>query len=76
MFSDTPSAILEVFVLLAQHPEINGVRSQTIRLLRDHRHLIDEDFRHDTRNINLFLDLFRCEEGIHMNLRRMNATGS
>ena len=75
VFSDTPSAILEVFVLLAQHPEINGVRSQTIRLLRDHRHLIDDEFRHDERNINLFLELFRCAEGVHMNLRRMNRYG-
>ncbi|QEY58263.1 [protein-PII] uridylyltransferase [Pseudomonas sp. C27(2019)] len=75
VFSDTPSAILEIFVLLAQHPEIKGVRSQTIRLLRDHRHLIDDEFRQDERNINLFLDLFRCEEGIHMNLRRMNRYG-
>ncbi|HHX35087.1 MAG TPA: [protein-PII] uridylyltransferase [Gammaproteobacteria bacterium] len=75
VFSDTPSAILEVFVLLAQHPDIKGVRSKTIRMLRDHRHLIDDDFRHDERNINLFLDLFRCTEGVHMNLRRMNRYG-
>lgn len=75
VFSDTPSAILEAFVLLAQHPEIRGVHSQTIRSLRDHRHLIDDEFRHDERNINLFLELFRCEEGVHMNLRRMNRYG-
>ncbi len=75
VFSDTPSAILEVFVLLAQHPAIKGVRSQTIRLLRDHRYLIDDAFRHDERNINLFLDLFHSAEGIHMNLRRMNRYG-
>ena len=75
VFSDTPSAIMEIFVLLAQHPEIKGVRSQTIRLLRDHRHLIDDDFRHDVCNINLFLELFRCKEGVHMNLRRMNRYG-
>lgn len=75
VFSDTPSAILEIFVLLAQHPEIKGVRSKTIRLLRDSRHLIDEEFRHDPRNINLFLELFRCKEGVHMNVRRMNRYG-
>lgn len=75
VFSDTPSAILEIFVLLAQHPEIKGVRSQTIRMLRDHRHLIDDAFRHEERNINLFLELFRCTEGVHMNLRRMSRYG-
>ncbi len=75
VFSDTPSAILEIFVLLAQHPEIKGVHSKTIRLLRDHRHLIDDEFRQDPRNTSLFLELFRCEEGVHMNLRRMNRYG-
>ena len=75
VFSDTPSAILEIFVLLAQHPDIKGVRSQTIRILRDNRHLIDDAFRSDPRNINLFLELFRCAEGVHMNLRRMNRYG-
>ena len=75
VFSDTPSAILEIFVLLAQHPDIKGVHSKTIRLLRDHRHLIDDEFRQDPRNTSLFLELFRCEEGVHMNLRRMNRYG-
>lgn len=75
VFSDTPSAILEIFVLLAQHPEIKGVRSKTIRLLRDHRHLINDAFRHDERNTSLFLELFQCQEGVHMNLRRMNRYG-
>lgn len=75
VFSETPSAILEVFVLMAQHPELKGVRSETIRLLRDHRHLIDDDFRQNPRNTALFVELFSCTEGVHMNLRRMNRYG-
>lgn len=75
VFSETPSAILEVFVLMAQHPELKGVRSETIRLLRDHRHLIDDDFRQNPRNTALFVELFSCAEGVHMNLRRMNRYG-
>ncbi len=75
VFTRTPFAILELFLLLAQHPEIRGVQADTIRLLRDARHLINDDFRSDIRNTSLFIELFKCHEGIHLNLRRMNRYG-
>lgn len=75
VFKRTPFAILEIFVLLAQNPDIQGVRAETIRLLRDHRHLIDDEFRSDIRNTSLFIELLKCKEGIHRNLRRMNRYG-
>lgn len=75
VFQRTPSALLEIFLLMAQHVEIRGVRAGTIRLLRDHRHLIDEAFRSDIRNTSLFIELLRCRQGIHRNLRRMNRYG-
>ncbi|WP_028240001.1 [protein-PII] uridylyltransferase [Stutzerimonas azotifigens] len=75
VFKRTPFAILECFVLMAQHPEIQGVRADTIRLLRDHRHLIDDRFRSDIRNTSLFIELFCSRQGIHRNLRRMNRYG-
>ncbi|MDH8249906.1 hypothetical protein QIG41_27925, partial [Klebsiella pneumoniae] len=59
----------------AQQPEIKGVRADTIRLLRENRHLIDDDFRNDIRNTSLFIELFKCKIGIHRNLRRMNRYG-
>ena len=74
VFERTPFAILEVFVL-AQRPDIKGVRADTIRQLRDHRYLIDDDFRRDIRNTSLFVELFRSSRGIHRNLRRMNRYG-
>jgi [protein-PII] uridylyltransferase len=75
VFKRTPFAMLEIFVLMAQHPEIKGVRADTIRLLRDSRHLIDDDFRKDIRNTSLFIELFKSPQGIHRNLRRMNRYG-
>ena len=75
VFTRTPFAILEVFVLLAQRPDIRGVRADTIRLLRDSRDLIDDDFRRDIRNTSLFIELFKSPQGIHRNLRRMNRYG-
>ena len=67
VFKRTPFAMIEIFVLMAQHPEIKGVRADTIRLLREHRHLINDDFRNDIRNTSLFIELFKCEIGIHRN---------
>ncbi|MDH4553877.1 [protein-PII] uridylyltransferase [Pseudomonas sp. BN417] len=75
VFKRTPFALLEIFVLMAQHPEIKGVRADTIRLLSDSRHLIDDDFRKDIRNTSLFIELFKSSQGIHRNLRRMNRYG-
>ena len=42
IFKRYPFALLEMFLLLAQHQEIKGVRAQTIRLVRSHRNLIDD----------------------------------
>ena len=50
VFSKTPSALLEVFLLCAQDERIEGVHAATIRLIRENRDLIDADFREEARN--------------------------
>lgn len=74
-FQRYPFSLLEIFLLLQQHPELKGVRASTIRLIRDHRHLIDEKFRNDLRNRSLFMEIFRQPLGLTHELRRMNAYG-
>jgi [protein-PII] uridylyltransferase len=74
-FSKTPSALLEIFVLCAQIPEIEGVHVSTIRLIREHRHLIDEEFRASPRNRRLFMELLRSPHKLARQLRRMNRYG-
>lgn len=71
VFKRTPFALLEIFLLMAQNREIQGVRASTIRLIRDHRHLIDEKFRADIRNISIFMELLRAPSGIVTQLQRM-----
>lgn len=73
--SKTPFALLEVFVLLANHDDIKGVRASTIRLIRDNRHLIDDDFRNDLRNTSLFMELMKSPNGVSTELKRMNRYG-
>ncbi len=70
-----PFALLEVFLLMAQHPEIKGVRANTIRLIREHRFLIDAGFRNDVRCSSLFMEILRQPHGITHELRRMNRYG-
>jgi len=71
VFENTPSALIEVFVLTAHNTSIDGVRASTIRLIRSHRELIDEDFRKDPRNQKLFMDLLKSQNQVALNLRRM-----
>lgn len=71
VFEDDPSALLEVFVLMGKNPNIQGVRASTIRLIRESRDLIDEDFRQDPDNKALFLELIRSPHKLVSLLRRM-----
>ncbi len=75
VFRDYPFALLEVFLLLEQHPELKGVRAATIRLIRQHRTLIDERFRRDMRARTLFMEILRQPQGITHALRRMHRYG-
>lgn len=74
-FERYPSALLEIFVLMAQNPQIEGIRASTIRLLRDNRRLIDDDYRHDIRNVTLFTELLRSSHRVTLQLRRMSRYG-
>ncbi len=75
VFRRYPFALLELFLLMQQHPELKGVRATTIRLVREHRHLIDDSFRRDIRARSLFMEIFRQPQGLTHELRRMNRYG-
>ncbi len=75
IFKHTPIALLELFLTLQQHAELKGVRARTIRLIRDHCHLIDDAFRQDIQATSLFMEILRQPEGITEQLRRMNRYG-
>ncbi len=75
IFARWPSALLELFVLLQQHPQIRGVRAGTIRAVASNLWMIDEEFRQNPRNHRLFLDILRAPRGVTHELRRMNDYG-
>ena len=75
VFDNDPSALLELFVLLQDHPDIRGVSAYTIGLIKRSLYLIDEEFRQNPRNHRLFLAILRAPEGVTHELRRMNLYG-
>ena len=75
VFEKSPYAILEMFLVMEQHPELKGVRAQTIRLLRENLHRVNNHFRQDIACRSLFMAILREAQGITHALRRMNAYG-
>lgn len=76
LFEKNPTALLEAFIIIENYDQmIEGIRSRTIRLIRDNLHLIDDQFRSDPINKALFIELFRQRKGVNAALKRMYAYG-
>ncbi|MFP5350120.1 MAG: [protein-PII] uridylyltransferase [Gammaproteobacteria bacterium] len=75
VFERAPYAMLEMFLLLQQHPQIKGVRAGTIRLLRAGLKRVDHLFYKHIACRSLFMEILRQPTGITHVLRRMNAYG-
>ena len=75
IFQQTPSALIEIFVLFAQDRKIEGIRASTIRLIRNSRKLIDEKFRESPTNKALFMELLRSPHKMVSRLRQMKRYG-
>ncbi len=75
VFQRDPSALLELFLILQQKPELRGVSAFTVGLIKRNLHLIDDEFRLNPRNHRLFLQILRAPEGVTHELRRMNLYG-
>lgn len=74
-FRRRPRALLEMFVLLARHPEIGGIRAETLRRVSDDLDVIDAGVRADPRARQTFLDLLRQPQRVTSQLVRMNRHG-
>lgn len=75
VFAREPSALMEIFVIMANRRDISGVRAETIRAIRDNLHLIDRRFRHDPVNTRLFIDLLKAPYTLVSQLTRMRRYG-
>lgn len=75
LFQHQPSAILEAFLLLQQHPELTGMGASLLRNLQRVRSLVNRDFRQKPHNKKLFMDILSQPNGVNHALRAMNRYG-
>lgn len=74
-FGDRPELLIKVFVVFAQHSDIQGFHADIIRALRDYRHLIDDEYRTNTQHNKLFVTLLKNNSRISTALKRMMRYG-
>ena len=75
VFAKRPSAILEAFLTLQQHPELKGMSAALLRALWRSRDRVDAAFRRDPVNRARFIEILRQPRGVTHELRRMNQYG-
>jgi [protein-PII] uridylyltransferase len=75
LFERQPTAILESFLLMMQHPQLRGMSAPTLRALWRARRRIDARFRRDPTARLLFLHILQQPRGIVHEFRRMNQYG-
>lgn len=71
VFSERPSAILEIFYLLANRPEIEGIRARTLRLLILAAKGIDQNYRNNPAHQALFMAIIRSPHRLYETMLAM-----
>ncbi len=75
VFARHPQSLLELFLLMQQHPNLDGVRAGTIRAVRANLHRIDDSFREQLAHQTLFMEILRQPHHVARELRRMHRYG-
>ena len=75
IFSENPSAILEIFYLLANRPEIEGIRARTLRLLTLAAKRIDQNYRNNPNHQALFMAIIRSPHRLYETMVAMKRYG-
>ncbi len=75
VFSNHPQALLKLFLWVVTRPDIEGVRANTIRLIRESLYLINKRFKMSLETTQLFISLLKTEQGPYDALKYMNRYG-
>ena len=75
LFTAYPHTLLEVFHIIQTSPELKGLTPNTIRELRRNLHLINDNFRNNSHNKQIFINIMSASKGITFALRHMNRHG-
>lgn len=66
-----PALLFRSFLHLQQQPQLQGMTASTLRAIWHHRRLIDERFRSNTENRQLFIQILQQPRGVLHALRLM-----
>ena len=75
VFSQNPSAFIEIFLLIAKHHYIHGISAGTLRQMQDNLDLIDQNYYKKRNNNRLFIELLQQNQGVNKALKLMNRYG-
>ncbi|RZG76059.1 [protein-PII] uridylyltransferase [Acinetobacter sp. WCHAc060025] len=75
IFSENPSAILEIFYIMANRPEIEGIRARTLRLLTLAAKRIDQNYRNNPAHQALFMAIIRSPYRLYETMVAMKRYG-
>ena len=75
VFTKDPSNLLRIFVLIGNDPLVDRIEPNTQRLIRRDAHLIDETFRANEVNRDLFMQILGVPHNMTKQLRRMSRHG-
>ncbi|HRH90666.1 MAG TPA: [protein-PII] uridylyltransferase [Agitococcus sp.] len=75
VFARNPCALMELFAILSDNPDIEGVRASTIRLIMVEARKINDDFRNNPQNKAYFIEILRSSRYLFSTLRRMKRYG-
>jgi [protein-PII] uridylyltransferase len=75
LFETQPNTLLEVFHIMQNLPEVEGLTPKTLRNLRQNLHLINDEFRDNAHHKQIFINIMSESQGVTFALRRMNRYG-
>ncbi len=75
LFKEHPGALLELFFNLQKNDRVTKVSSNTIRLVRNHLYLIDDEFRSNPDYKKIFIDILRQPKHVSREVSRMHHLG-
>jgi [protein-PII] uridylyltransferase len=75
LFAEKPSLMLALFATLEKNIGLRGIGPRTIGIIKRNLWLIDDDFKADSENKKLFLEILGAPTGVSRSLKHMNAYG-
>lgn len=75
VFAQNPQALLKLFLWIAKRPEIEGVRANTIRLIRHSLYLMSKRFKSSKKTTRLFMEILKTDAGPYEAFQYMNRYG-